>query len=500
MPYNVVTISLFIIMSSISFDEFLKKYNLGPTEDDLKYKEQINDMLTNPEKFATIDENSEEILLCWTGIWYQYHDKNFDLEEKYYVMSLGKNNCKYTDWTYKQLVKLQIENKNPELADKYGLQALEHFKDNNEVRSKLAYKFGNMFDSYGRKNLAEQYMIKAADLGHQNAIYRLANFYDNNNNFVAGEKYYLLGIEQGNMHMMNNLALMYKKIGNRQKAEQYFKMAIEKGNTVSMYNLGYLYVDMNQYDDAEQYFMMCLDANNFNVDRSFNDLLYLYARLNKLDKIDNLINKYPELHNKPDIANTIGNIYLQKNNYDLAEKYLIMSYEQYQKRDEKEKIIKSSILLSLTEVYINKNQYELAEKFCQIAIDNNVLTSIRKMMKLYKYFGKAKDTNIEELCMKYIDSEILGQEAIDTYEQIVGNSVKFYNILSKLKPNKIIEQKMKYLRTIKEVHFYVNKINLLAKDGICPNPSCKKETKLIPRDCAHSYCFSCYVDEKCCLC
>ena len=462
---------------------------------------------------------------------YKYlKSKNYDLADNLGLVAIQyfDSDANFIEYLAKIFAKYDFK-----LAEKYYLMLIKDASKDKVIN--IYYSIALLSNDI---ELTEKHLLKAIDLGDGDSMHLLAQRYKANHCYDIAEQYYLMSIEKGNIHAMNNMALMYSSQGNKEGAEKYLLMAIEHGNTVSLYCLGELYFQQNKLSDAKKYLLMCLEKNEYFTEQIVHKLINIYIKTNSIDELDSLLDKYIIIFNFRTYRN-IGLHFFKKNDYDLAEKYFLKCFDfidknqdlsqyinpnleldksQEQKIDKdddlekdqnfeedesqeqtKREVIKcfQNTISSLIDIYIRKKQYDLAEKFCHRGLDSNVPASVSNMIRIYK--DLKQEHKIDEFCSKYLLHEDLSVETLNEYETFVNNPMKFYYKLSNLSQHKVVADKIQELKKIKHVRNYINKINILAKDGDCP--ICLESTKLIPRECAHSYCFKCYIDyDKCGIC
>ena len=296
--------------------------------------------------------------------------------------------------------------------------------------------------------------------------------------YESAETYFIMAIEKNNSNALTNLEYSYYKLKKYDKsnkeaiktglccydlglsyylkkkyelAEKYFLMAIRKDNSDAMNKIGQMYTQHKKYDLAEKYLLMGIGKNNIS---SMNNLRFMYYLQKQYEKAKKYCLMAIEMNNIY-AMNTLGNIYIMQKNYDLAEKYYLIA-------------IKKGEMHSLTSIgclYQKENKYKLAEKYFLMSIEKNNPSGIKLLERLY-----------------------------------INNILKLYFVLKNAKNiNKLIDDKINELKKNENIICYENNINFLSKIGECP--ICLETTKLIPRRCAHFYCYSCFVEiTKCSIC
>ncbi len=149
-----------------------------------------------------------------------------------------------------------------------------------EIRNKTDFVNGMLGFLYeihlSDSNKAEQYYLKAIEMGNKSMIYNLANLYESDrNDFLNAEKYYLLSSQKGNDKALVKLGMMFEhKLNNYEKAIKYYKQGIKAGSTDCMNCLGLLCQNIyKEYDQAQAYYTMAAKKGNV---EALNNLAWLY--------------------------------------------------------------------------------------------------------------------------------------------------------------------------------------------------------------------------------
>ena len=91
--------------------------------------------------------------------------------------------------------------------------------------------------------------------------------------------------------------------------------------------------------------------------------------------------------------------------------------------------------------------------------------------------------------------------ALTSLEKLYGNNIlKLYHTLINIPDkNKLIKNKIDELKKTDDIFCYENSKNILSKVDLCP--ICLETTNVIPKKCAHFYCYDCFLNvTKCVIC
>lgn len=448
---------------------FLDQYKLC----DNHYKNYEGDIIN--EIIQILNGNIKQsydksIFLNYAGLYYKHYKKNLELAEKYYLMAIEKNSVSSMN------------------------------------------NLGILYYDQGKYDLAERYLLMAVNEGNQTAMNNLGYVYKKLKSYDFAEKFYLMSIEKSNINAMNNLGIMYCHLEQYEIAETYFMMANEKNNPSAIINLEYLDYKSKKYDKTNKLAiktgLCCCNLGN------------LYFKQNKYELAEKCFLMAIKKDNST-AMNILGSIYSQQKKYELAEKYFLMGIE-------KNDIVSMN---HLGYMYYKQEKYELAEKYCLMAAEANYTDAINNLGHIYriqkkydiakKYYlmaaerdcmyafcglgsiyQKEKKTQLaEKYYLMAIDKDrSLGMELLE--DLYFGDVLKFYYVLKNIpNKNKLIENKINELKKNENIICYENSINFLSKMGECP--ICLETTNLIPRRCAHFYCYDCFVEinkYKCAVC
>lgn len=149
---------------------------------------------------------------------------------------------------------------------------------------------------------AEEYYLKALDMGYNGMISNLASLYEIEfHDMKKAEKYYLIAYKNGNVKAIFRLALLYQiRYKNYKKAIQYYLLAVKNDHADAMNSLALLYQsELKDYKKAEQYFKLAVD--NEQID-AMNNLAWLYFIIKKnkrkaLDLLNTALQKSSKITN-----------------------------------------------------------------------------------------------------------------------------------------------------------------------------------------------------------
>lgn len=151
----------------------------------------------------------------------------------------------------------------------------------------------------------------------------------------------------------------------------------------------------------------------------------------------------------------MANLYEEQKKYKLAEEYHLMAIE-------KDIVVSMDDLATL---YQEQGKYELSEKYYLMAIEKGYTVSIDKLECLF-----------------------------DKYK---NNDLRLYHALICANKSDSVNIEIQKLEKIYKIQCFKNKKNLLGKIDKCP--ICFESTLLIPYECAHYICCSCYMID-CSIC
>ncbi len=166
---------------------------------------------------------------------------------------------------------------------------------------------------------AEQYYLKAIEMGNKSMLFNLANLYESDRkDYVNAERFYLMAAQNNNNQAFVKLGLLFEhKLNDYKKAIHYYNQGINAGNAESMNNLGLLYQNIyGDYEKSDKYYTMA--AKNGNIE-AVNNLAWLYfirkeRKTTALSLLNQVTDKDKELTN----AYVWSMILLWNNKFDMA--------------------------------------------------------------------------------------------------------------------------------------------------------------------------------------
>jgi tetratricopeptide (TPR) repeat protein len=211
-----------------------------------------------------------------------------------------------------------------------------------------------------RPALAEQYLKKAADKGHQEAIFNLAKLYLHENKLELAEQYIkpLATCDNAKGNCLLLLGIIYMMQGDYEKAELYLKKALDKNEKEAALYLGKLYMDLNKSDLAEEFLKQAVKEES---SRNYGESLamlggfyYAYRQNNKL--AEKYLKKAIDKGVK-DAPLVLAEMYIEQNKVNKA----IYYYKQAIAAGDKEAAVQ------LAELYEVQGKHDLAKKYAIIA-------------------------------------------------------------------------------------------------------------------------------------
>ena len=169
--------------------------------------------------------------------------------------------------------------------------------------------------------------------------------------------------------------------------EEYYKLAIEQGNEKAVFNLGYMNFSIKKYDMAIKIWEQISDDPLIHIMLSKS---YHYKK-----DLENCEKHLKLAGNNTEAYYLLGKLYIEKEMFDLAEKYLKICAK------EKDDIRAQKDLYSL---YINQRKYTLADKYLKMIVNNGDLKAILVLAEKYMNENKYK-------------------EAIEIYKNIKNNNL-----------------------------------------------------------------------------
>jgi tetratricopeptide (TPR) repeat protein len=144
------------------------------------------------------------------------------------------------------------------------------------------------------------------------------------------KEYYKMAIETGkNETAMHNLGYYYQYIEKDYDSMKiYRELAIEHGSVCSMYHLGYYYQFVEKdYDLMKKYYTMAIDCNGYVDSSSLNNFGFYYQHYEHNSILMKTYYLLAIEHGSKSAMRNLGTYYEDIGNYELAEKYYTMSFE-----------------------------------------------------------------------------------------------------------------------------------------------------------------------------
>lgn len=242
------------------------------------------------------------------------------------------------------------------------------------------------------------------------------------------------------------------KILNRNYTHDFLESKELHNNIILLNYLGLYYnYKTRDLNTAKKYYLLAIDKN---CDMAMNNLGVLHMEKEQYVLAEMYFMKAVEKNNA-DAMNGLGILYKRIGNEEMAEKYYLMAIEKMTHR----------MSCNLGLLYHDQKKYDLAEKIFLMAVERNNPDGL-----LY----------LKGLCY--------------------STQLKMYHVLVNIKnKNDLINKKINELKSNKKIIYYENKKVNMTKIDDCS--ICFENTKLIPRKCAHYYCYNCYVElNECAIC
>ncbi len=192
-----------------------------------------------------------------------------------------------------------------------------------EIRNKNDFVNGMLGFLYeihlGDSKKAEQFYLKAIEMGNTSMIFNLANLYESDRrDYVNAEKYFLMASQNNNDKALARLGLMFEhKLNDFKKAVKYYNQGIKAGNSECMNNLGLFYQNIyKDYEKAEKYYTMSSKKGNIDA---LNNLAWLYfIRKERKSAALSLLNQVGDKSKELTNAYVWSMVLLWNNKFDLA--------------------------------------------------------------------------------------------------------------------------------------------------------------------------------------
>ncbi len=248
-------------------------------------------------------------------------------------------------------------------------------------------KLGEIYDKLHNEFLTEKFFRMANENGSLEGLFKLGNYYLKKGKLNLAESCFKEMADKGNDEFQNSLARVYKEQLKFDLAEEYYKLAIEQGNEKAVFNLGYMNFSIKKYDMAIKIWEQISDDPLIHIMLSKS---YHYKK-----DLENCEKHLKLAGNNTEAYYLLGKLYIEKEMFDLAEKYLKICAK------EKDDIRAQKDLYSL---YINQRKYTLADKYLKMIVNNGDLKAILVLAEKYMNENKYK-------------------EAIEIYKNIKNNNL-----------------------------------------------------------------------------
>ncbi len=112
----------------------------------------------------------------------------------------------------------------------------------------------------------KNWLLKASEQGHTEAMSRLASYYYNqSNNDAEAIKWYMKASEQGNYKSSNFLGNYYFNRKKYDEAIKWYKKAAEQSDLKSFFSLGECYYNEKKYDEAIKWYLTAAEQGDSNA-------------------------------------------------------------------------------------------------------------------------------------------------------------------------------------------------------------------------------------------
>lgn len=224
-----------------------------------------------------------------------------------------------------------------------------------------------------------------------------------------------------------------KAIDSYLNALSYFQKANSKRGMASVYNnIGNLYFDSNDYDRALDYFQRALKmAESMSNDQliatiglNLGNIYYRKLQYNQAlqyyNKTEAIFEKNKKNLNEDVLLGCIQNkgvIYYHLNQLDEAERLLLQANQKAKSKDLNLRV--ASIDLTLSALYLSKQQYDVAEKFVKEGFTYSELAKSKRYESDFKYTSyqlEFKRKNYEK-ALNYLQ-QIYRQDSLSFYNNV----------------------------------------------------------------------------------
>lgn len=292
---------------------------------------------------------------------------------------------KVTENWIKNEANKQLQDKIKELeidAQEKIAEAVKTAKDEIKQQSKAEELFAKGYNAQYKKQYdkAEEYYLKAINVGNKDALNNLGNLYQEQEEYEKAEEYYLKAIDTGNNDALFNLGLLYDIKKNVIKAEEYYLKAIEEDNNEALNNLAYLYFSKSKNKEkALELAQKSYDTNKVYINtHTFATVLLWNEEFSKsYEKFEECIEYDEVAENLQDISEYI-NLLISKGQYYKAKEYF--ENEKYQLKDKLKPIWYALMTLMQDEF---PNEIKKMGSELQESVDD-ILKTIEELNQKYK--------------------------------------------------------------------------------------------------------------------
>ncbi|MGF6905821.1 tetratricopeptide repeat protein [Fusobacterium sp. PH5-44] len=345
------------------------------------------------DKYFQMSSNAlDENFLYYIGTLY-YREEQEKIGDKYYKLAFEKGDSKFKY----SIGHLYFKKENYFLAEKYW----KILADSGDLKGQDI--LGRFYYSLDEPEKAEIYLKIAADKGEQLSQFALSAIYHK-------QMKYDLSLEYLTM-TSNNQLTRYNELTEKSLELYSGKMILETNHEFAVFAANnrskiaqeYLidyYNKVKNYVEMEKYFVMLTDESNdkniqFALGRFYQEILINEVQAEKYLKI--AANQGHE-----GAQYTLGNFYIERKLFVLAEEYLKLSArnEKYQER--------SKVLLGM--VYFENGKEEIAEEYLSQYAESDNEAAIFLLGKLYK--KQMKYQMAKELLLKIKNNKIYKEQVL----------------------------------------------------------------------------------------
>lgn len=147
------------------------------------------------------------------------------------------------------------------------------------------YNLGSFYCKQEQFDLAENYLLEAANKGSIDASFQLGCiYYEQNKLAVAAKHFKLFADQREDLEVLCNLGLIYAEQKKFDLAKQYYKKPAEQGIDAALANLGFIYDEEGKFDLAEKYYREAADKGMCEACVNLGRLYYRHGRLDQAKK------------------------------------------------------------------------------------------------------------------------------------------------------------------------------------------------------------------------